>query len=175
MGRATDALLIYGYDLGSDDAEGGWKVQQVNEYGYLLPTSWYDPDDEGDEDDEDGNDFATAADAHLVKIAGGFTETFTAGADEGGFWDRRKQAQDRVGVSVATYCSDGAPMYALAAHVTRVARGEVELIDPLDLAARPAAEDWDSRLVVALDALELVPVQKTPRWFLVSFGDGFGY
>lgn len=44
MGRSTNALLAYGYDLGGD--ANGWKVQETDEYGGLA-VDWYD-DETGD-------------------------------------------------------------------------------------------------------------------------------
>lgn len=40
MGMSTDALLVYGYHLGGDDA--GWLVHGAGEYGELPPLDWYD-------------------------------------------------------------------------------------------------------------------------------------
>ncbi|EMF31117.1 hypothetical protein H114_00772 [Streptomyces gancidicus BKS 13-15] len=173
MGRATDALLVYGYDLGGDDAEDGWKVQQVDQYGGLLEQPWYNPDPDEDADDEDDTDFVSCAEAQLIREVAGFRETYPAAGDTAGYWERRRAARQRVGVTVRTYCSDGTPMYVLAAHVIRVSRGYVQTIDPRDLTERPARENWDTKLAAALDALGLTPVQDAPRWLLVSYGDGF--
>ncbi|MEH0579035.1 hypothetical protein QBA54_32200 [Streptomyces sp. B21-108] len=164
MGAATDAILVYGYDLGG--ADEGWKVQEVDEYGYLLPTSWHEPTD-----DEDGDDIGTAVEKQLLATVGEFTETWTRGARETGYWERRREAQKRIGVTLETYCSHSVPAYALAAHATTVHRGDVEYIDPQDLLWKPPTEKWDARLARALEALGLTPVQERPRWFLVSYGE----
>ncbi|MEZ7005005.1 hypothetical protein [Streptomyces sp. AD55] len=50
MGRSTNALLAYGYDLGGPDE---WKVQETCQYGGLT-VEWHD-----EEDDE--NDFIADA------------------------------------------------------------------------------------------------------------------
>jgi hypothetical protein len=55
MGRATDALLAYGYDLGGPDNE--WKVQETDRWGGLT-VPWYNADPE---DDGDGDDFVETA------------------------------------------------------------------------------------------------------------------
>ncbi|MGX1513976.1 hypothetical protein [Streptomyces collinus] len=39
MGRATNALLAYGYNLGGSD--NGWEVQETDDYGGLA-VDWYD-------------------------------------------------------------------------------------------------------------------------------------
>ncbi|MER6632259.1 hypothetical protein ABT301_29265 [Streptomyces sp. NPDC000987] len=161
MGRATDAILVYGYDLGGSDS--GWNIRCLREYGQLPPLDWYDEDDE--------DDFATAAHKRLLRVLGGFTEAWTPDARKNGYWERRREAEKQVGVKVETYCSSSVPAYALAAHSTTVHRGDIEYIDAQDLLQRPPAHDWDSRLAAALDALGLAPVHKRPRWFLVSYGD----
>ncbi|MFF5655256.1 hypothetical protein [[Kitasatospora] papulosa] len=168
MGRATDALLVYGHDLGGNDE---WKVKELDKYGGLLETSWYSPVD--DEADEDESDFATCATQHLIREIAGFREKYLETLDTASYWDRLRDAEQRVGVRIASYCSDGAPSYMLAAHVTRIARGDIEEIDPVDLVERPALMGWDKQLAAALDALGLTPLQKTPRWLLASYGSGF--
>ncbi|WP_406321774.1 hypothetical protein [Streptomyces sp. NBC_00519] len=158
MGLATDAILVYGYDLGSPDS--GWKVHGVGEYGELPPLDWYDEVDD---------DFVTSVQTRLMAEVGRFTEERAPDARENGYFDRKRAAEKQVGVKVETYCSHSAPMYVT--HTTTVHRGEVEYLDPDDLLTRPSTEDWDSRLTVALDALGLVPVEERPRWFLVSSSD----
>lgn len=161
MGQSTDAILVYGYDLGG--ADEGWKVKGLGKYGELPPLDWYDEDQD--------DDFPAAVEKRLMAAVAGFTEQWAPGAGENGYFDRKAQAEKKVGVKLKTYCSLSVPAYALAAHATTVARGEVEYIDPQDMLWRPPSEDWDSRLVVALDALDLAPVQERPRWFLVSHAE----
>ncbi|CAL9610122.1 hypothetical protein SUDANB1_05608 [Streptomyces sp. enrichment culture] len=176
MGRSTDAILAYGYDLGGPDE---WRLKDLGKWGQLPELEWLkatgdDDQDEPDTDDEyDEEDFHGRAEEHLLRTVGGFTEEWTEGAGATGYFDRRNAAEKRVGVQIRDYCSDGSPSYLLAAHTIRVARGDIEHIDPADLLHRPATEDWDSRLVVALDALGIAPAQETPRWLLVSYGTGF--
>ncbi|WP_405961200.1 hypothetical protein OG235_36670 [Streptomyces sp. NBC_00024] len=165
MGRSSNAVLVYGYDLGGPDE---WKLRSLGQYGELPSLDWYDDEDD---DGDDSLDFATAAQDRLRAAVAGFTEEWTPDARETGYYDRRRAAEQSVGVKVETYCSHSAPMFALAAHVTTVHRGHVDYIDPQDLLDRPSTEDWDSRLIVAVEALDLVPVQEHPRWFLVSYGD----
>lgn len=163
MGRATDAVLLYGYDLGGRD---DWRLRGLGQYGEMPSLDWFDEDD-------DTVDFARAAEERLLETVSGFHEAPTPEAWQDGYADRRKAAQRLVGVKVETYRSDAAPAYALAAHATVVHRGDVETIDPVDLAERPLLMNWDPRLAAALDALGLEPVQQAPAWLLVSYADGF--
>lgn len=155
MGQATDAILAYGYDLG----EGLSNIHGLGQYGELPPLTWWDPEDDGD--------LAESAKRHLLKEIGGFTEVWEDGRE--GFFTREREAECRLGVVFKTYCSDSCPMYVLAAHVTTVKRGDIEAVDPLDLAQRPEANGWDQKLQVALTALGITPTQERARWLLCSY------
>ncbi|MFD3568477.1 hypothetical protein [Streptomyces sp. NPDC058667] len=157
MGQSTNAMLMYGYHLGSD--EGGWQIRGLGEYDELPALDWYDPEV------EDGLDFQSAAEHKLLADIAGFTEEWAPGLD--GYWDRHRAAEARVGVKLASHCSGDYPMYVLATKVITVYRGEVEAIDPArDLAVQP---DWDDKLRAALDVLGLNPTQETACWFLCSY------
>lgn len=157
MGQSTNAMLMYGYHLGSDD--GGWELQGLSEYGELPAFDWYDPEA------EDGDDFQSAAERKLMAEIAGFTEEWSPDAE--GYWDRERAAKARVGVKFASHCSDDYPMYVLVTKVITVYRGEVEEIDPIkDLAVQP---EWDDKLRAALEALGLNPTQETASWFLCSY------
>jgi hypothetical protein len=153
VGTSTNAMLMYGYDLGSGDAE--WAVAEVNEDGELT-VNWPGLDDEG---------FEEAAMA--VMFAGvGFTETDWR-AD--GYYDRKREAEARLGVEIDTHCSADYPRYVLAAHVITVYRGSSEAIDFGALTAQAAADDWDGKLAAALALLGLTPAQDRPQWLLASY------
>lgn len=156
MGQATDGLLVYGYDLGCSDE---WKVREVSgEYGELA-APWYE---------DDGGDFASAAQAAL-RVAVGFTETWETRTGDG-YFTREREADQRVGVEIETYCSDSYPMYVLCAAKLTAARGEI--IDTTEkLSADRSA--WDERLAWAFKALGLTPLQEKPAWLLCSYADGF--
>jgi hypothetical protein len=164
MGRATDAILAYGYDLGGPAGE--WKVQETDEYGGLTGIDWYDEDD-------DDTDFVGSAQQQLLARLAGFTETWTTDARANGFYDRRDAAEARVRVKVARHCADTAPAYLLAVDVTTAHRGEPVVIDFDDLTRSQLAGDWDDQLATALRALGLTPLQVAPAWLLASYADGF--
>lgn len=157
MGQSTNAMLMYGYHLGSGG--GGWNLQGLGEYDELPALDWYDPEDENSED------FQTAAERKLLADIAGFTEQWHENTE--GYFDRERAAKARLGVKFDTHCSDDFPMYVLATKVITVYRGEVEEIDPIqDLAVQP---DWDDKLRAALDVLGLNPTQEAARWLLCSY------
>ncbi|MFE2556003.1 hypothetical protein ACFXGT_08195 [Streptomyces sp. NPDC059352] len=151
MGQSTNAMLMYGYHLGSGD--GGWELQGLGEYGELPKLDWYD------------DDFQSAAERKLLADIAGFTEEWSSGSE--GYFDRERAAKARVSVKVASHCSGDYPMYVLATKVITVYRGDVKEIDPTqDLAVQP---DWDDKLRTALDTLGLNPTQEQARWLLCSY------
>lgn len=155
MGTSTNALLVYGYNLGGGEIE--WLVQEADEYGG-LDTDWWGEDDD--------RDFGTAAMRRLLE-ASGFTETYEDGRE--GYFTREREAEKAVGVKLESYCSGDYPIYTLAAHVTTVHRGECELLNLDELARAPGENDWDRKLAAALRALGLTPKQAEPGWLLCSY------
>lgn len=153
MGVSTNAILLYGYNLGG--CEGEWKVRETDEYGALV-LDWYDWDH------EDG--FIGQAENRLL-AASGFTETDWR-AD--GYFDRRREAENALGVEFGFYCSDNCPMYALATHMTTVSRGNIEQIDPDAMIRGPVEHGWDAKLRNALTVLGLTPTQEQAAWLLCS-------
>lgn len=153
MGVSTDGILVYGYNLGGD--EGGWEVAEAGEYGEWEPT-WLD------EEDPD-----TVGDAERVLLASvGFTE------DDwrvDGYFDRKKEAEGRLGVELESYCSGDYPMYLLAAHKIVVKRGYVKTVDFAELDRLRVEQDWDGKLQQALAALGVTPKQTEPAWLLASY------
>lgn len=156
MGRSTDAILAYGYDLGGSD---GWKVHDAGEYGELPALNWYTPD-------EDADEFQEAAERQLLTQIAGFTETDWQAE---GYFARQREAKALTGVEFETYGSGDYPMLLLAAHVTTVRFGDCEEIDPVDLQQRPERKDWDAKLTAALGALGIRPTQERARWLLCSY------
>lgn len=155
MGTSTNAILVYGYDLGSDEE---WRVEGAGEYGELPPLEWYDEDSE--------DDFAEQAQNRLLAVLAGFTETDWQ-AD--GYYDRQREAEQRLGVEFAYYCSGEYPMYILAAKVITVHRGDIKVVDPPSLVQDPLKSDWNDKLNVAVAALGLTPKQQRPEWLLCSY------
>lgn len=154
MGQSTNGILAYGYDLGGTE---GYKVREVGEYGELQ-LDWYDEDENAD--------FAAAVERRLLD-ASGFTETWEDGHE--GYFGREREAKQRLGMELYSYCSDDYPMYLLATKVITVYRGEIETIDMGELAEAPSVHGWDDKLRAALETLGLTPTQDRARWLLASY------
>jgi hypothetical protein len=145
MGTSTDALLMWGYDLGGGDDP--WKVEGVDEYG-SIERPWLG----------EGDDFESAAMKVLLATVG-YTETEYSP----GQWQREEDAKKRLGVSIEEHCSGSYPMWVLTAKTHRASRGECLAVD---LTVDPA---WGERLAAALKVLDLKPLQAEPCWLLASF------
>jgi hypothetical protein len=154
MGVSTNAMLVYGYDLGSDE---GWKVRETDEDGYTLTVDWYDEDHE--------DEFVEQAGNRLLADAG-FTETDWR---SDGYFDRKAEAERAIGVEFESHCSGDCPMWILAAHTVTAHRGGVKQIDLTALALDPGRGDWDAKLRHALTVLGLTPTQEQAAWFLCSY------
>jgi Ni,Fe-hydrogenase maturation factor len=153
MTTSTDAVLVYGYNLGGDAQ--GWLVAEAGELGEWNPP-WLKPDDE--------IGIVDAAEVALLASVG-FTEDYGWSV---GYYDRQREALARVGVWLVTHCSGEAPMYFVAAHEVTVSRGDVEVLDLHDLERRRQEEDWDGKLQRALATLQ-INLNATPAWLLASY------
>ena len=156
MGQSTNAMLVYGYHLGSDD--NGWELEGVGEYGELPTLDWHDSE-------SDEADFGTDAELRLLASVG-FTETdWTVD----GYHQREREAKARLGVELETHCSGDYPMYLLIAKGITVYRGDVKKIDFAELAAEVQAKGADEKLRAAVQALGITPKQERPQWLLCSY------
>lgn len=154
MGTSTNAMLVYGYDLGSDDE---WKLEGAGEYGEydFNAHDWYG-EDEG---------FEESVEVKLL-AAHGFTETDW---QVDGYYQRQRAAKAAMGVEVVAHCSGDYPMHVLAARRITASRGECKAVD-FDALNREAAEGgYDEKLRAALAALGLTPKQERARWLLCSY------
>ncbi|MCP9947226.1 hypothetical protein [Actinomadura madurae] len=156
MGQSTNAVLVYGYNLGGGEID--WLVEEANgEYGELQ-LDWFD--EEGDDD------FIEMAEKRLLQ-ANGFTETYEDGRE--GYFGREREAKKALGVEFETYCSGDYPIYTIAAHVITVHQGDCKLLNLDELARLPRENGWDDKLTAVLRTLGLTPKQPEPAWLLVSY------
>jgi hypothetical protein len=159
MGSSAEATLAYGYDLGTLE---DFKAAQRSEYGSPdLP--WFDEDAEDDED----TDFGSAVEKVLLAAAG-FTEEWSPGKD--GYFDRKKAAEEGIGVRLAHSGSHEYPGFILFATGSK---RSVEWSDTmaLDLDTLAETHDWDAKLSAALTALGITPTQDGPKWLVFpSYG-----
>lgn len=180
MGSSPTGILAYGFDIGGRD--NGWKLKGLGEYGEWRPV-WLvtdatttdtkdaqaeDPDeDEYDEDDElDGVDIVDECEERLLTMLGGFTETDWQAE---GYYERKREAQKRVGVELRAHGHYEYRAYFLCAHEESVGDYGVMALDLPGLAACKIEEDWDGRLRRACKALGIEPEQEQPQWWLGSF------
>ena len=94
MGTSTNAVLAYGYNLNDGD---DWLIKEVDEYGQPV-LDWYD----NREDNEDG--FVAQAETKLLGDLAGFGETDWSAS---GYFDRKSDAEERLGVEFEHYCHHG--------------------------------------------------------------------
>lgn len=151
MGQSTNGMLVYGYNFGGE--EGGWQLAEVDEYEPWEP-EWM------------GDDDVISAAGERLLASVGFTETDYKAE---GYFDRKKAAEDRLGVEFDSFCSGDYPMWVLAADVTTVYRGDVKEIDFAALEQAREDGDWDAKLAAAVQALGVTPKQDGPKWLLVSY------
>lgn len=147
MGISSDGILVYGYDLGDD---------------FDTPP-WY-----SDEDEDEG--FAETAVAYLLEKSGLFTETDW---EAEGYYKRKFEAENKVGVTIIYHCGYDYPMYILAPKDDhsefRAYRGYPKYLeaDHLNIPEEVRAE-WDAKLEWALKELQMTPINKSPQWILTS-------
>lgn len=141
MGTSTNGILAYGYDLGDYFGER-------DDYDAPNP-DWYD-ETEG---------WSESAQIALL-AAHGFTETDWQ-AD--GYFDRKREAEEAMGVAIEHYCSCDYPMYLLAAKRQTAYRGDA---NPIDLTL---PDNTDERLAWAIGVLGLKPKADKPQWLLASY------
>jgi hypothetical protein len=163
MGMSASAHLAYGYDLGSGE---DFKAAERGEYGEpKLP--WLPTDEDGD---CDYSDFGEEVEKRLLASVG-FTEEWAPGNE--GHWDRKRDAEKRVGVEL-TYSghSDYSGWVLIAKDSERsVEWAESMPVDLGELTNRPRYEGWDTKLDDALKALGITPTQVRAKWLVYpSYG-----
>ncbi|WP_433730770.1 hypothetical protein ACQP2Y_20970 [Actinoplanes sp. CA-051413] len=157
MGMNVEATLAYGYDLGSME---DFRAVQRGEYDSPdLP--WFDPDDE---------DASFPDEAEKVLFASvGFTEEWTPASKDNGYYDRKKAAEQQIGVDFDYAGSHDYPAFVLYATGSKqsVDWAQTMTLDPNELMApRPG---WDAKLTAALASLGITPTQAGPRWLVFPF------
>jgi len=141
MSQSTDATLAFGYDLGE---------------AYDYEFDWYN---------EEEGDFASQAEDYLLAKIVRFTEKW--GTYKEGYWERKRQAEEKLGLTVDTHCSCDYPMYALVIpeSIYQASRGNPIKIDHVDSNVIPYG--WHDRIVKGMEALGIEP-DGPPSWLLYS-------
>ena len=139
MSDDPTGILAYGFGLGSRD---DISTDQ-------LP--WFVEDD---------GIVESAEKALLASV--GFTETWTKG--DKGYFDRKRDAEKRLGVEIVWTGTWDYPGFVLAATKQEVEWSEVK---PIDLAVPDGADEKLRRAIAALPGLKLV--NDEPGWLLAAF------
>lgn len=135
MGQSTDAIIAYGLDLGDE----------IEEFEY---------------DEADG--FESAAMKRLLAEIVGFTEQWTPNKE--GYFDRKRAAEESLGIEIITHCSCDYPMHFLAARGSenRAYRGSPQPVG--DLVVDPT---WNGKIAKAMSVLG-IKSEGEPAWTLFS-------
>lgn len=142
MGSTLTAMLFYGYCLGSEDGDNGWRIEEYDQTtGFnaeKLP--WLEVDENGDVED--------------------FPEKLNA---------RRMALSPRPAVFLEEDGTiDWGRYFLVAGSLDNISREEFtgpELDHFLD---RAELEGWNIQLAEAIEALGVHPTQAEPRWFLAA-------
>lgn len=146
MGVSTDALLVYGFDLGGPGV--GWLVHEASGDDRWAP-AWCDPE-------------------HAYGVLGPAEVELRALGDQRGW----PTVFGESAVRLETHGHPNFPGYLLVAHVVTAYRGTAQVIDRSELERLRFVEDWDGRLNAACETLGITPVQERPAWLLASYWDG---
>lgn len=155
MSISTDALLVYGYDLGASDDV---RIKEANgEYGEVQAPWWNSGSVDMNGEPENVFDAMMRI---LCVAAHGAAPTWP--------WQRNDVVHEHYGARMVMHCSDEYPMYILAAHSIIAYRGDVERLDLVKLIDLSARKRWDDKLHTAINVLGIHPQQEKPMWLLVS-------
>lgn len=158
MGVSTDALLVYGFNLGGIEDAEGWQIREVDEDG--DPTaSWYTTPEDAEE-----VDFIEQAEIRLL-VAHGLTGRWS----DDDYHERKREAQQHCGVTFERHCSDSCTMYLMVAMDWTANRGYPVKIEPAHLADPELLYHCRGNLARALDILGITPTQDEPGWILASW------
>lgn len=163
MGMSAEAHLAYGYDLGTGE---DFKAAERGEYGEpKLP--WLPTDEDGD---SDYSEFGDEVEKRLFASIG-FTEQWKSGDPT--YWDRKKAAEERIGVELTYSGHDDYSGWVLVAKGSErsVEWSEVMEVDAGELLMPGRLDRWDGKLAEALKALGITPAQDGPKWLVFpSYG-----
>lgn len=166
MGTSTNAMMIYGYHFGSEDALELHECDETeaNEYGYFK-ASWHDAEHEEVPGDDGDGESASLLDLMTRRLFDAIPNRPDAEYDS----QRADAVKDHYGVWFEGHCSGDYPMYVLCAASFQAYRGDAKLVDVDRLANDPASNGWDEKLAEVLRILEVHPRQEKPGWLLCSY------
>ena len=149
----TEAVLAYGYDLGTAE---GFLVNEVDDGG-ALTASWFDM--------EVVDEFPEQVYQRLYAAIPGAP---AADADE-----YERTAQSHFGVKIAFAGTFDAPRYILAvvASESTAYHDDACVLDLDRMRGLPESRGWETQLAVVLATLDLTPLQTQPKWLIFPFCD----
>jgi hypothetical protein len=144
MGQSTDAILVFGFDVGEENP-----LQKVAG---------------DDEDDSPELDVILAARAGLVRPS---TADYKA-PEWTKYWAEKEALEKASPLEIVRHCSGDYPMYIMAVRgtKTRANRGYPSVIDPAALAVTPEKIEAAKALCA-----ELGIEWQEPKWLLCSMWD----
>lgn len=162
MGTSTDAILAYGYDLGSED----------DGLNLADPPDWLGYDEDGDRDDEENTDLNDVIVRRLYEAL----DDVPAANPEYVSYDMEQIVQQRYGVELVGHCSGEYRMWILAAWHVVAGRGHPERLDLDELRVAETRDDFDDKLRKACEVLGFTPAWPggtpvEPGWLLASDWD----
>lgn len=169
MGRGLSTKIVYGYDIGSQNSDDGWKFEEFDASTYEM--KW--PGWVTELDDEEPDDFITQAKARLLTELTGFREldiddpvAWTAD-----YFAQKRAAEARLGLDFEIYGVGDYVEWVLGFELACESDGIgvldqefiAALLNPLSMA------DMDYRLREAIRVLQLHPKgQVAPRLLLLA-------
>lgn len=162
MGMTSRAHLYYGYALGGQD---GWHIEEVADEFSAWHPAWIEPD-LADIATEDG--YTELVEQRLLEVVAGFTEVWTL--DDDSYFDRRRDARERVGVELEGHGHYDYRQYVLTTYSKQVGGSTTCQLDFAELDRQRLAGNWDAALERAVQALGITPTQ--PRGWLIAASYG---
>lgn len=170
MGRSLSTKIVYGYDIGSQNSDDGWKFEEYDAADYRM--HWPEWVTELDDDDDEPDDFITQAKGRLLTELTGF-KVRTDYSEEwpDSYYKEKHAAEKRLGLEFEIYGVGDYTEWVLGFEMARESDGigEIDseliaaLLNPLNMA------DMDYRLREAVRVLGLHPkAQPAPRLLLLA-------
>lgn len=159
MGVSTDAILAYGYDLGSE-GDG---------LNLADPPAWLGYDDDGDREPDENTDLNDLIVRRLYDALDGVP----AANPEYITHDMEQTVTQRYGVKLVSHCSGDYRMWILAAWHVEASRGYPQRLDLDELRVMQTRDDFDEKLRKACEVLGFTPTAEgggpvEPGWLLAS-------
>ena len=171
MGENLSTKIVYGYDIGSQYGDDGWKFEEYDEREYQVKwPEWVELDDE----DDSGNpeDFISQAQERLLTELTGFKVLdYDDPSKPENYYELKRAAEGKLGIDFELYGYGDCHEWVMGFEMARESDGfgvlDQELIagllNPLNMA------DMDYRLREAVRVLQLHPKgQLAPRLLLLA-------